>query len=83
MKLADELQLESGEDAPMSMAAHPDVLPFSRTLHYVLMFSLQGSSFVCGINSAAEMVAKGENLNCRVYVISDNDKWVHYAILFL
>ncbi|KAI9467254.1 WD40 repeat-like protein [Lactarius psammicola] len=57
LKLADELQLESGEDAPMSMAAHPD-----------------GSSFVCGINSSAEMVAKGENLNCRVYAVSDDDK---------
>lgn len=28
LKIADELQLESGEDAPMSMAAHPDVCPF-------------------------------------------------------
>jgi hypothetical protein len=25
LKLADELQLEAGEDAPMSIAAHPDV----------------------------------------------------------
>ncbi|KAH9062199.1 WD40 repeat-like protein [Lactarius vividus] len=57
LKLADELQLENGEDAPMSMAAHPD-----------------GSSFVCGINSSAEMIAKGENLNCRVYAIGDDDK---------
>jgi len=57
LKIADELQLESGEDAPMSMAAHPD-----------------GSSFVCGINSSAEMVAKGENLNCRVYAIGNDDK---------
>ncbi|KAH9173431.1 WD40 repeat-like protein [Lactarius sanguifluus] len=47
----------NGEDAPMSMAAHPD-----------------GSSFVCGINSSAEVVAKGENLNCRVYAVSDDDK---------
>jgi len=27
LKLADELQLEIGEDAPMSMAAHPTVRP--------------------------------------------------------
>ncbi|KAI9447786.1 WD40 repeat-like protein [Lactarius indigo] len=57
LKLADELQLENGEDAPMSMAAHPD-----------------GSSFACGINSSAEVVAKGENLNCRVYAVGDDDK---------
>ncbi|KAH9071675.1 WD40 repeat-like protein [Lactarius deliciosus] len=57
LKLANELQLENGEDAPMSMAAHPD-----------------GSSFVCGINSSAEIVAKGENLNCRVYAVDDDDK---------
>ncbi|KAH9002370.1 WD40 repeat-like protein [Lactarius hatsudake] len=57
LKLANELELENGEDAPMSMAAHPD-----------------GSSFVCGINSSAEVVAKGENLNCRVYAVSDDDK---------
>lgn len=30
LKIADELQLESGEDAPMSMAAHPDVHPFCK-----------------------------------------------------
>ncbi|KAI0068906.1 WD40 repeat-like protein [Artomyces pyxidatus] len=57
MKLKDELELESGEDAPMSMAAHPD-----------------GDSFVCGINSAADKVAKGENTNCRIYSVDDDDK---------
>jgi len=57
LKLADELQLEIGEDAPMSMAAHPGE-----------------STFVCGINSAIEKVEKGENLNCRVYAVSDDDK---------
>ncbi|KAI0306941.1 WD40 repeat-like protein [Multifurca ochricompacta] len=57
LKLADEHQLGSGEDAPMSMAAHPD-----------------GTSFVCGINSTVEKVEKGENLNCRVYAVSDDDK---------
>ncbi|KAH9998384.1 WD40-repeat-containing domain protein [Russula vinacea] len=45
LKLTDELQLEVGEDAPMSMAPHPSVR------HPV---SLAGSSFVCGINSTAE-----------------------------
>ncbi|KAI0265145.1 WD40 repeat-like protein [Gloeopeniophorella convolvens] len=57
LKLADELELEAGEDAPMSIAAYPE-----------------GSSFVCGINSTAEKVAKGENLNCRVYAVKDDDK---------
>lgn len=57
LQLADELQLEVGEDAPMSMAIHPS-----------------GSSFVCGINSTAEKVEKGENLNCRVFAVSDDDK---------
>jgi hypothetical protein len=31
---------------------------------------------VCGINSIAEKVEKGENLNCRVFSVSDDDKWV-------
>ncbi|KAH9973057.1 quinon protein alcohol dehydrogenase-like superfamily [Lactifluus volemus] len=57
LKLADELELDKGEDAPMSMAAHPT-----------------GSSFVCGINSTEDKVKKGENLNCRVYGVSDDDK---------
>ncbi|KAI0053079.1 WD40 repeat-like protein [Auriscalpium vulgare] len=57
MKLADELELESGEDAPMSMAAHPD-----------------GRTFVCGVNSPADKVSKGENLNCRVYTLDSNDE---------
>ncbi|KAH9994073.1 WD40-repeat-containing domain protein [Russula compacta] len=57
LKFTDELQLETGEDAPMSMAPHPG-----------------GFSFVCGINSTAEKVAKGENLNCRVYAVGDDDK---------
>ena len=30
LKFTDELQLETGEDAPMSMAVCPDVLPFCR-----------------------------------------------------
>ncbi len=41
------------------------------------MSFVQGSSFVCGINSPAEKIEKGENLNCRVYTISDDDKWVY------
>ncbi|KAI0248709.1 WD40-repeat-containing domain protein [Lactifluus subvellereus] len=57
LKLADELELENGEDAPMSMATHPT-----------------GSSFVCGINSTEDKVKQGENLNCRVYGVSDDDK---------
>ncbi|KAF8484523.1 WD40 repeat-like protein [Russula ochroleuca] len=57
LKFTDELQLEVGEDAPMSMAPHPS-----------------GSSFVCGINSTAEKVEKGENLNCRMFTVSDDDK---------
>jgi prolactin regulatory element-binding protein len=57
LKFTDELQLETGEDAPMSMAVCPGTY-----------------SFVCGINSSAEVVAKGENLNCRAYTVSDDDK---------
>lgn len=34
MKLIDETELASGEDAPMSMAAHPEV----RLLHFLLSF---------------------------------------------
>ncbi|THH20133.1 hypothetical protein EW146_g1141 [Bondarzewia mesenterica] len=55
MKLVDELELESGEDAPMSMA----VDPVTRRL-------------VCGINSTAELMEKGDNQNCRVYDVDAN-----------
>ncbi|KAI0321862.1 WD40-repeat-containing domain protein [Amylostereum chailletii] len=57
MKLADELELEKGEDAPMSMAGHPD-----------------GATIICGINRPEEMVIKGENGNCRVFVVNDQNK---------
>ncbi|KAF8558821.1 WD40 repeat-like protein [Imleria badia] len=51
-----ELELEKDEDAPMSMAAHPQ----SRTL-------------VCGINSSAERLQKGENENCRKFSVSADE----------
>ncbi|THV08717.1 WD40 repeat-like protein [Dendrothele bispora CBS 962.96] len=54
VELNDEFELEKGEDAPMSMAAHPD-----------------GKAFVCGVNSAIEVLQKGVNENCRSFSIEN------------
>ncbi|KAI9574517.1 WD40 repeat-like protein [Boletus coccyginus] len=56
LHILSELQLEADEDAPMSMAAHPQ----SRTL-------------VCGINSSAERVEKGDNENCRKFSVNTDE----------
>ncbi|KAK2466360.1 hypothetical protein APHAL10511_002002 [Amanita phalloides] len=52
--LVDEFELQSGEDAPMSMTADAE----SKTIF-------------CGINSAQEVLEKGENQNCRVFTVHD------------
>ncbi|TFK43366.1 WD40 repeat-like protein [Crucibulum laeve] len=54
--LKAEFELERGEDAPMSMAAHT-----------------QGSTLICGVNSTLEQLEKGENENCRVFSVRDNN----------
>ncbi|KAF9247145.1 quinon protein alcohol dehydrogenase-like superfamily [Melanogaster broomeanus] len=56
LTILSELELENGEDAPMSMAAHIE----SRTL-------------VCGINSSAAKLEKGENENCRKFAVSGDE----------
>ncbi|KAF9045909.1 WD40 repeat-like protein [Hymenopellis radicata] len=33
---------------------------------------VQGKNLVCGINSTEELVARGENENCRVFEVNDN-----------
>ena len=50
-------------------------------LTYEYAHFLQGSSLICGINSTEEKIEKGENLNCRVYSVSDDDKWVCSVVL--
>ncbi|VDC06139.1 unnamed protein product [Peniophora sp. CBMAI 1063] len=57
MKLEDEVELEKGEDAPMSMAGHPD-----------------GATILAGINSVEEKLQKGENDNCRIFVLNEERK---------
>ncbi|KDQ64694.1 hypothetical protein JAAARDRAFT_94360, partial [Jaapia argillacea MUCL 33604] len=55
-ELVNELELLSGEDVPMSMAAH-----------------IETKSVVCGINSSLDQLQTGENLNCRIYGVDDNE----------
>lgn len=72
LKLIDETELASGEDAPMSMAAHPEVsLVFLSFLHDLASFLrvAKARKVVCGVNSAADKVKKGGNQNCRFYDI--------------
>ncbi|KZO98030.1 WD40 repeat-like protein [Calocera viscosa TUFC12733] len=57
LKQLATLELESGEDAPMTIAA-----PLSPNT---------SAHIVCGINSAAARMAQGENENCRVYAVGD------------
>ncbi|KAJ6599220.1 WD40 repeat-like protein [Mycena vulgaris] len=57
--LVDELELERGEDAPMSMATHLE----ASTCH--------AGTLACGVNSPEEMLSKGENENCRVYAFKE------------
>jgi prolactin regulatory element-binding protein len=67
-----EHELEKGEDAPMSIAAHPEVCHTTLlTANDVLNYP-QSRSVVCGINSSKESLEKGENENCRVFSISES-----------
>ncbi|KAF7301408.1 WD-REPEATS-REGION domain-containing protein [Mycena indigotica] len=52
--LVNELELERGEDAPMSIATSPET-----------------GTLACGVNSAPEQLAKGENQNCRAYAFKE------------
>lgn len=66
LDLVDELELEKGEDAPMSMAAHSEV-GHACTLFVHLTVLEQSRRLVCGINSSIEKLEKSQNENCRVY----------------
>ncbi|PFH52522.1 hypothetical protein AMATHDRAFT_74010 [Amanita thiersii Skay4041] len=55
ISMVNELELEVGEDVPMSMAADTET-----------------KTIVCGVNSALEKLEKGENQNCRAFVVKDN-----------
>ncbi|KZT62889.1 WD40 repeat-like protein [Calocera cornea HHB12733] len=56
IKQLTSLELESGEDAPMTIAS-----PLSPDAH-----------IVCGINSTAALLAEGKNENVRVYRVGDD-----------
>ncbi|KAJ3550618.1 hypothetical protein NMY22_g344 [Coprinellus aureogranulatus] len=55
-----EFELEKGEDAPMSMVAHAEII------------TPQTSTIVCGVNSPEDQLERGFNENCRVYSVNDN-----------
>ena len=51
----------------MSMASHTEV-PFIQQLVCTFIFILyQSETLVCGVNSVAEKLEKGENDNCRIF----------------
>jgi prolactin regulatory element-binding protein len=56
LKIADELQLESGEDAPMSMAVHPDVRPSCKGPPSVItcLFSPRRDPLLCVESTAPQ-----------------------------
>ncbi|KAJ7742418.1 quinon protein alcohol dehydrogenase-like superfamily [Mycena maculata] len=55
--LVDELELERGEDAPMSMATNLE--------------AGNAGTLACGVNSPEDKLTKGENENCRVYAFKE------------
>lgn len=52
----------------MSMATDVGPLPTAFTL---VQTCPQGKTIVCGVNSAEELLARGENENCRVFEVAD------------
>lgn len=69
--LVGEFELQSGEDAPMSMAADIEVT-IHRHLCYPSDAQPQSNTIFCGVNSAAEELDRGENQNCRALAVIDN-----------
>ena len=67
IELLDEYELEKGEDAPMSMASHTEVPIIQQLVWAVVFIIYQNETLVCGINSVAENLEKGENENCRTF----------------
>lgn len=67
IELKDEFELEKGEDAPMSMAAHKDVSTSDIQFRKHHLRLNQSRTIVCGVNSVEEKLLKGENDNCRAF----------------
>jgi hypothetical protein len=59
----------------MSMAVWPEVR--RHVIYNILMLMCvfiinQTKALVCGVNSAAEKLEKGENENCRAFAVKDD-----------
>jgi hypothetical protein len=50
------------------VCASLDTLP----LHHSLISPEQGSTLVCGVNSTEDLIKQGQNENCRVFSLKDN-----------
>ncbi|KAG1715952.1 hypothetical protein ID866_1241 [Astraeus odoratus] len=68
-----ELELDKDEDAPMSMAAHVEVLSRLKRIGTSSFMDVQSQTIVCGINSAVDKLEKGVNENCRKFSISGDE----------
>jgi len=73
--LLDELELEKGEDAPMSMTAHSEVRnihTYTVSLDCTAYRVTQSKTFVCGVNSSTEKLRNGQNENCHLYGLKED-----------
>ena len=68
----DEFELERGEDAPMSMAAHAEVCTQLPEFDLARGDTSKTSTVVCGINNPETQLANGLNENCRAYNVKEN-----------
>jgi prolactin regulatory element-binding protein len=72
LDLKYELELEKGEDAPMSMDTDMKVSTTYALVPQVLFYARKTKTLVCGVNSATDKLQEGRNDNCRLFELHNN-----------